>query len=137
MAISQRQIWIHPSRTSPASMPRYSLSNIFKRISFVAFCRLHQIKSVGMDDLEQSLLRLFRYLRHNKFENDLGISDGDLEVRWPRFEDAVDDCRKQGFSIANLSELINVVVELGGSRVAWSSTFDMDRSGRLRVTQAL
>ena len=117
-------------------MPEYSLSTTFKRISFVAFCRLHHITAVPLDDLDQSLLRLFGYLRHNRYRNDLGISQRDLTVRWPRFEAACSSCERQGFTSANLSELIDVVIELGGDRVAWSSTFDMSGSGRLRVTQA-
>ena len=52
------------------------------------------------------------------------------------FEAAVRNCERQGFTPANLSELIAVVVELGGDRVAWSSTFEMSGSGGLRVTQA-
>ena len=89
-----------------------------------------------MDELDQSLLRLFGYIRHYNFRNDLGISQRNLEVRWPRFGAALHSCERQGFSTANLSELIAVVIELGGSTVAWTSTFDMDGSGGLRVTQA-
>lgn len=117
-------------------MPEYRLSTTFKRISFVAFCRLHQIDSVPLADLEQSLRRLFGYIRNYHFNNDLGISQRDLEVRWPRFQAACHDCERQGFTGASLTELIDVVIELGGDRVAWSSTFDMDGSGGLRVTQA-
>ena len=127
---------LYPSPILTAIMPEYKFSAIFKRVSFVAFCRLHQINAVSQDDLDRSLLRLFGYMRHYHLHNDLGISQRDLAVRWPRFGAALYSCERQGFTTANLSELIDVVIELGGDRVAWSSTFEMDGSGGLRVTQA-
>ena len=90
-----------------------------------------------MDDVDQSLLRLFSNIRHHHFNNDLGISQRDLEVRWPRFEAALSSCERQGFTNANLTELISIVIELGGDRVAWDATFEMSGSGRLRITQPL
>lgn len=119
---------------SHADMPSYQLSGILKRISFVAFCRLHMISAPEFSDV--SLQRLFGYLRDYNITNDLDITDQQLKIMWPRFENAVDACKRQGATNDNLKELIRAVIEMGGDKVAWSSRLDMDGNGHLHVYQA-
>lgn len=109
----------------------YLLSGILKRISFICFCRIHQLTTPGISD--ESMARLFGYLRYYKIDNDLGMLDRDLAIKWPRFQAAVDACNRLGLTDSNLQELLSVIVEMGRDKVAWSARLDMDGGGDLHV----
>lgn len=109
----------------------YLLSPILKRLSFICFCRIHNITTQGISN--ESIDRLVGYLNQHKIDNDLAMTDLNLAIKWPRFENAVVACNRGGFTDNNLHELLAVIIEMGKDKIAWSARLDMDGAGNLRV----
>ena len=79
------------------------------------------------------MVRLFGYLKQHDIDNDLGMLDRDLAIKWPRFEAAVDACHRGGLTDKNLRELLSAILEMGKDKVGWSARLDMDGAGKLHV----
>ena len=112
----------------------YLLSPILKRLSFICFCRIHDITTQGISN--ESIVRLSGYLTRHMIDNDLAITDLDLAIKWPRFQAAVGACLRGAVTENNFRELLAVILEMGKDKVAWSARLDMDGAGNMHVWHA-
>ena len=114
-------------------MPNYPLSRILNHIHILAFCLLHDIRSRDYN-IELSP-RNFRVLedRHG-LQDDIGLTDLQLDFLWPQLGAAMLRCSSEGGATdSNLRELMNVVMDIGGDRVRWRILLQMDSKERLSV----
>ena len=92
---------------------------------------MHQIYSY--DHNIETLLGLFRHFENiHDLYNDTALTSRQVALLWPQLKEAIARCKRQGGTTnANLKELTNVVMDMGGDRIGWQCLLEMDSSGKL------